>query len=156
MCCSLAAEIAKKTSFSKRNGSSLSKMENYSCLRPSQEIRLETKEKQMSLQSNGIISVGSTQCLRVQLLLKLDSEKRVYKSNSLRTFIHLSKVKSAVSVRLVIKTQLRSFSVLNGNFWFKFCDLSMYRTPSILTLRVNPLNLNIHSEILHTDLYMFP
>ena len=75
VCCSLAVEIAKKTSFSKRNGSNLLKMENYSCLRLSQEIRLETKEKQIPLQSSIIISVASTQCLMVQLLLKLDIEK---------------------------------------------------------------------------------
>ena len=79
-------------------------MENYSCLRLSQEIRLETKEKQIPLQSSIIISVASTQCLMVQLLLKLDIEKWVYKSNALQQFVHLSKIKSAVSIRIVIKT----------------------------------------------------
>ena len=59
MCCSLAVEIAKKTSFSKRNGSNLSKMENYSCLRLSQEIRLETKEKQMQLQPNNLCRINA-------------------------------------------------------------------------------------------------
>ena len=79
-------------------------MENYSCLRLSQEIRLETKEKQIPLQSSIIISVASTQCLMVQLLLKLDIEKWVYESNALQQFVHLSKIKSAVSIRIVIKT----------------------------------------------------
>lgn len=91
-------------------------MENYSCLRLSQEIRLETKEKQTPLQSHIIISVATTQCLKVQLLLKLDIEKGVYKSNDLRQFVHLSQMKSAVSVRVIIKKQMRPLSVLNRNF----------------------------------------
>ena len=51
VCCSLAVEIAKKTSFSKRNGSQLLKMENYSCSRLSQEIRLEKTKTNQSVQS---------------------------------------------------------------------------------------------------------
>ena len=68
----------------------------------------------------------------VQLLLKLDIETRVHKNNALRTFVHLSQVKSAASIRIVIKTQMRLLSVLNRSFWFNFCDLSMYSTPSML------------------------
>ena len=51
VCCSLAVEIAKKTSFLKRNGSHLLKMENYSCSRLSQEIRLEKTKTSQSVQS---------------------------------------------------------------------------------------------------------
>ena len=40
----------------------------------------------------------------VQLLLKLDIEKGVYKSNALQQFVHLSQIKSAVTIRIVIKT----------------------------------------------------
>ena len=51
VCCSLAVEIAKKTSFLKRNGSHLLKMENYSCSRLSPEIRLEKTKTSQSVQS---------------------------------------------------------------------------------------------------------
>ena len=72
MCCSLAVEIAKGTSSSKRNGIHLLKMENYSCSRLSQEIRLEQKrkEKQMPFQSNNLCRIRAM--LKVQLLLNLD------------------------------------------------------------------------------------
>ena len=51
VCCSLAVEIAKTTSFLKTNGSHLLKMENYSCSRLSQGIRLEKTKTNHLVQS---------------------------------------------------------------------------------------------------------
>ena len=51
VCSSLAVEIAKKTSFLKTNGSHLLKMENYSCSRLSQGIRLEKTQTNQLVQS---------------------------------------------------------------------------------------------------------